>query len=87
MVICYADYDASKLLILLILDTREIQMGFLHQRCRNIDVQIKKHQARLHTVASKYSDLGDEKFLNEVVYIVASTYVTEPLNCFSASLV
>ncbi|KAI9488532.1 golgi-body localization protein domain-containing protein [Zychaea mexicana] len=47
-------------------DTREIQMGIVRQRHKNIDVQIKKHQARIHTVRSKLADQEDEKLQNEV---------------------
>ncbi|KAI9263182.1 golgi-body localization protein domain-containing protein [Phascolomyces articulosus] len=56
-------------------DTREIQMGIVRQRCQNIDVQIKKHQARLHAVESKLTDSGqnDEKLLKESRTIVDKT--------------
>lgn len=66
------------------IDTREIQMGLLKQRSQDIDVQIRKHQARLHVVESKYSETEDEKFLVEVckanddstLYSIHSSLVT-----------
>ena len=53
----------------LFIDTREIQMGIVRQRCQNIDVQIKKHQARIHAVEKKISGPKDKKLLNEVTNI------------------
>lgn len=41
-------------------------MELLKQRSQDIDVQIRKHQARLHVVESKYSETDDERFLVEV---------------------
>ncbi|KAG2223866.1 hypothetical protein INT45_012739, partial [Circinella minor] len=54
-------------------DTREIQMGIVQQRCQNIDVQIKKHQARINGVEKKISGPKDEKLLNESRAIVEKT--------------
>lgn len=51
------------------IDTRELQMSFLAERCRNIDIQIRKHQARLQTVESRFAELGDKSLLSEVLSV------------------
>ncbi|KAI8057401.1 golgi-body localization protein domain-containing protein [Thamnidium elegans] len=48
-------------------DTREMQMNLLHDRSRSIDVQIRKHQTRLHNIELKRLQHGtDEKLLEEL---------------------
>ncbi|KAF1800090.1 golgi-body localization protein domain-containing protein [Mucor lusitanicus] len=48
-------------------DTREMQMTLLHDRSQHIDVQIRKHQTRLHTIELKRLQHGsDEKALQEL---------------------
>ncbi|GAN03499.1 conserved hypothetical protein [Mucor ambiguus] len=48
-------------------DTREMQMTLLHDRSMNIDVQIRKHQTRLHTIELKRLQHGsDEAALKEL---------------------
>lgn len=43
-------------------------MNLLHDRSRSIDVQIRKHQTRLHNIESKRLQHGtDEKLLEELV--------------------
>lgn len=45
-----------------------MQMNLLHDRSRSIDVQIRKHQTRLHNIESKRLQHGsDEKLLEELV--------------------
>ncbi|KAI8059019.1 golgi-body localization protein domain-containing protein [Gilbertella persicaria] len=47
--------------------TREMQMELLRDRSKNIDVQIRKHQTRLHSIESKRLQHGsDEKSLEEM---------------------
>ncbi|KAI9315392.1 golgi-body localization protein domain-containing protein [Dichotomocladium elegans] len=56
-------------------DTRSVQMGFLKRRSQDIDVQIRKHQARLHVVESKLSATDNKKFLEESHAIVEKTEI------------
>lgn len=43
-------------------------MTLLHERSHNIDVQIRKHQTRLHNIEVKRLQHGsDEKTLQELV--------------------
>jgi DUF971 family protein len=45
-----------------------MQMDLLRDRSKNIDVQIRKHQTRLHNIESKRLQHGeDEKSLEELV--------------------
>lgn len=45
-----------------------MQTTLLHDRSRNIDVQIRKHQTRLHNIELKRLQHGtDEKLLEELV--------------------
>jgi hypothetical protein len=45
-----------------------MQMTLLHDRSKSIDVQIRKHQTRLHNVEMKRLQHGaDEKSLEELV--------------------
>ncbi|KAG0168982.1 hypothetical protein DFQ28_005286 [Apophysomyces sp. BC1034] len=57
-------------------DTRKMQMGLLQERSDNIDIQIRKHQARLHSVESKLSGRIDNKdLLKESQTIVEKTEI------------
>lgn len=47
-------------------DTREMQLSFLKERSENIDIQIRKHQARLHTVQTKLAAQYDDALDAEV---------------------
>lgn len=43
-------------------------MSLLRERSNNIDIQIRKHQARLHSIETKRLQHGeDEKSLEELV--------------------
>ncbi|KAI8882880.1 hypothetical protein K501DRAFT_185718 [Backusella circina FSU 941] len=47
-------------------ETREMQITLLHERSRNIDIQIRKHQTSLHNIETKRLQPGaDEKSLQE----------------------
>lgn len=46
--------------------TREMQLSFLKERSENIDIQIRKHQARLHTVQTKLAAQYDDALDAEV---------------------
>ncbi|KAI9308972.1 golgi-body localization protein domain-containing protein [Cunninghamella echinulata] len=55
-------------------DTREMQMMLLEERRKNIDIQIRKHQTRLHIVERKLAEkAGDDSLLNESKTIVEKT--------------
>ncbi|KAL0080005.1 golgi-body localization protein domain-containing protein [Phycomyces blakesleeanus] len=55
-------------------ETREVQMSLLQERSDNIDLQIRKHQARLHNVESRLSGRSDDNdLLNESRAIVEKT--------------
>jgi hypothetical protein len=48
-----------------------MQMTLLHDRSKSIDVQIRKHQARLHSIEVKRLQHGaDEKSLEEMVSLL-----------------
>jgi hypothetical protein len=45
-----------------------MQITLLHERSRNIDIQIRKHQTSLHNIETKRLQPGaDEKLLQEKV--------------------
>jgi hypothetical protein len=47
-----------------------MQMDLLRDRSKNIDIQIRKHQTRLHNIELKRLQHGeDEKTLEELVII------------------
>lgn len=51
-------------------DTREMQINLLRDRSNSIDVQIRKHQARLHSIELKrLQHTPDEKNLEEMVIV------------------
>ncbi|KAL9556266.1 hypothetical protein PS6_002428 [Mucor atramentarius] len=59
-------------------DTREMQMTLLRDRSQSIDVQIRKHQTRLHTIELKRLQHGsDEKALQELASITSSDAIVE----------
>ncbi|KAG1076777.1 hypothetical protein G6F42_025294 [Rhizopus arrhizus] len=59
-------------------DTREMQMTLLRDRSQSIDVQIRKHQTRLHTIELKRLQHGsDEKALQELASIISSDAIVE----------
>ncbi|KAI7900356.1 golgi-body localization protein domain-containing protein [Cokeromyces recurvatus] len=41
--------------------TREMQMSLLQDRCNSIDIQIRKHQTRLHNIETKQLQASEEK--------------------------
>lgn len=43
-------------------------MQLLKERSENIDIQIRKHQARLHSVEMKLNAQSDKSLLEEVTY-------------------
>ncbi|KAI7866156.1 golgi-body localization protein domain-containing protein [Spinellus fusiger] len=58
------------------METREVQMALLRERSDNIDLQIRKHQARLHSVESKLYGCSDNvDLLNESYAIVQKTEI------------
>ncbi|KAI8378002.1 golgi-body localization protein domain-containing protein [Radiomyces spectabilis] len=54
--------------------TKEMQMSLLQERSENIDLQIRKHQARIHTVECKLAEHPEDKaLLEESLSIVEKT--------------
>ncbi|KAF7722203.1 hypothetical protein EC973_003557 [Apophysomyces ossiformis] len=74
---CSGDaYVQTLFLTVNISDTRRMQMGLLQERSDNIDIQIRKHQARLHSVESRLSGRADDKdLLQESRTIVEKTEI------------
>ncbi|ORY92172.1 golgi-body localization protein domain-domain-containing protein [Syncephalastrum racemosum] len=54
-------------------DTRQMQMQLLKERSENIDIQIRKHQARLHSVEMRLNAQNDKSLLEESRNIVEKT--------------